>query len=184
MIHFTVYASNSIAGACGLADFLIVMAYYVDKLKKEHPYKDEASLNKAVKQELQSFIYSCNQPFRGGHQSGFYNVSIFDRIFLEKMVKDYIFEDDIIPEIETVLFLQNMYLDLMNETMSITPITFPVTTGCFATEEIDGKIEVTDKEYLRYMSEKNLEFGFINFYFGKTSTLSSCCFDGEQKVLT
>ena len=28
------------------------------------------------------------------------------------------------------------------------------------------------------------DFGFINLYFGETSTLSSCCFDGNQKILT
>jgi len=175
MIHFTVYASNSIAGACGLADFLIVMAHFVDELKENNPYKTEELLNKSIKQEMQSFLYSCNQPFRGGVQSGFYNISIFDRVFLEKLVNDYIFENGKSPNIETVLFLQEMYLDLMNETMEVTPITFPVTTGCFATEEVNGKIEILDKDYLKFLSEKNLKFGFINFYFGKTSTLSSCC---------
>lgn len=175
IIHFTSYASNNIMGAVGLADLLIVMAYYVDKLHEDNPYKNHRYFWKAVKQELQGFIFSCNQPFRAGVQSGFYNISIFDTIFLEKLIPDYVFEDGVTPKLETVLILQNMYLDLMNETLSQTPITFPVTTGCFVAEEIDGKRSVADKEYHKFIIEKNLNFGFINFYYGKTSTLSSCC---------
>jgi hypothetical protein len=49
-------------GAVGLADMLIVSSYYVDKLFEEHSNVPKEYLWKDVKQELQSFIYSCNQP--------------------------------------------------------------------------------------------------------------------------
>ena len=71
LIHFSVYASNSVLGAVGLADVLIVASYYVDKMFKEYKDIHHDYLWKQVKQELQSFIFSCNQPFRGGVQSGF-----------------------------------------------------------------------------------------------------------------
>lgn len=172
MIHFTVYGSNSILGAVGLADFLIITSYYVKKLMEEDIYSKEEHLWKAVKQEIQSFIYSCNQPFRAGLQSGFYNVSVYDDVFLDKMCSEYIFPDMTSPDKEIIKKLQILYMDLMNETLRATPITFPVTTACFS---VDENKKVNDVDFLNLVAEKNLEFAYINMYFGATSTLSSCC---------
>lgn len=172
LVHFSVYASNSVLGAVGIADLLIVSSYYVNKLFKDNPEVPIDYLWKQVKQEFQSFIFSCNQPFRGGLQSGFYNISIFDDLFLEKMCSEYLFPDGSIADINMVKKLQELYLDLMNETLSNTPITFPITTACFS---IDENKNIQDKEFARFISEKNKNFGFINIYCGETSTLSSCC---------
>lgn len=172
LIHFTVYASNSVLGAVGVADVLIVSSYYVDKLFKENPNVPKEYLWKQVQQELQSFIYSCNQPFRGGLQSGFYNVSIFDKYFLEKMCNEYLFPDGSTANVDTVMQLQELYLDLMNDTLKNTPITFPVTTACFS---VDDNKNIQDKEFIKFIAEKNKDYGYINIYSGATSTLSSCC---------
>jgi anaerobic ribonucleoside-triphosphate reductase len=172
LIHFSVYASNSVLGAVGLADILIVASYYVDKMFKENTNISECYLWKQVKQELQSFIFSCNQPFRGGVQSGFYNISIFDDDFLDKMCEEYIFPDGSKPNKKTIRILQEMYLDLINETLEYTPITFPITTACFS---VDENKNIKDKDFLKFIANKNLKYGFINLYFGETSTLSSCC---------
>ena len=104
--------------------------------------------------------------------SGFYNVSLFDGPFLDKLCKDYVFEGGVTPSKETILQLQDIYIDLMNETLRTSPITFPVTSACFVR---DDNNDVIDKDYMRHVAQKNLEYGFMNFYFGKTSTLSSCC---------
>jgi ribonucleoside-triphosphate reductase len=172
LIHFTVYASNSVLGAVGLADFLIVTSYYVDKLFRDNPDVPEEYLWRQVKQEIQSFIFSCNQPFRSGIQSGFYNVSIYDKYFLDDLCGTYIFPDGYAVNKETVKKLQELYVDLMSETLRYTPITFPVTTACFS---IDENKNIKDKEFLSFIADKNREFGFINMYFGETSTLSACC---------
>jgi anaerobic ribonucleoside-triphosphate reductase len=111
--------------------------------------------------------------------SGFYNISIFDGQFLDKLCQDYVFEGGVTPKKEVVLALQSLYIDLMNETLQTSPITFPVTSACFAR---DDNNEIVDKDYLKIVAEKNLAYGFMNFYFGKTSTLSSCCFDQFQRV--
>ena len=172
LIHFAVYASNSVLGAVGLADCLIVMSYYVEKLFKENQAVPKDYIWKQVKQEMQSLIFSFNQPFRGGIQSGFYNVSIYDRYFLSELAEHYVFPDGSKVNIDLVIKLQEMFLDLMNETLEYTPATFPVITSCL-TVDVNGKIR--DTEMFRMMVEKNLKFGFQNFYFGETSTLSSCC---------
>ena len=167
MIQFVTYASNSVAGAVGLADFLICLSYFYDK---EYPIG--AVTDPEVKQQIQSFIFSVNQPFRGGHQSAFTNVSLFDDNFLKKMCSEYRFPDGSQPNPETVKKLQIMYMDVMNETLELTPCTFPVTTACFS---VDDDRNIIDEDFLRVVAEKNLKFGWMNYYSGSTSTLSSCC---------
>ncbi len=167
MIQFVTYASNSVAGAVGLADFLICLSYFYDR---EIPIG--ATTDADVKQQIQSFIYSVNQPFRGGHQSAFTNVSLFDYNFLDKMCGEYRFPDGSQPNPETVMKLQVMYMDVMNETLDVTPCTFPVTTACFA---VDDTRDIKDQGFLELVCEKNLKYGWMNFYAGSTSTLSSCC---------
>lgn len=170
LIHFTSYASNQILGAVGLADMLLVLSYYVKKELSEisnHEY-----IWRQVKQEMQSIIFSMNQPFRGGIQSGFYNVSIYDEPFLNSLQESYVFPDGSTFDKELVQKLQDMFLDLMNETMESSPITFPVTTACFC---IDDKRNILDKNFLYYIAEKNQKWGFINIFAGASSLLSSCC---------
>ena len=167
MIQFVTYASNSVAGAVGLADFLICLSYFYDK-----EISCGATTDADVKQQIQSFIYSVNQPFRGGHQSAFTNVSLFDDNFLQKMCGEYRFPDGSQPNPETVKHLQIMYMDVMNETLDKTPCTFPVTTACFS---VDKERNINDIQFLKTVCEKNLKYGWMNFYAGSTSTLSSCC---------
>lgn len=172
LVHFTSYASNQVMGAVGLADLLVVMSYYVKKEFEEHTDVPEDYIWNQVKQEIQAIIFSCNQPFRGGLQSGFYNVSVYDDYFLDSLANDYIFPDGSSPDKNIVKKLQDIYLDLMNDTMKISPITFPVTTACFC---VDKERNILDKNFLHYISEKNLMWAFINIYTGESSTLSSCC---------
>lgn len=72
----------------------------------------------------------------------------------------------------------------MNDELSRNPITFPVTTACFSVitqADLDsGKWdrfelnEAKDKNFVKYIAEKNKKFCFINMYAGETSQLSSC----------
>ena len=174
--QFVVVASNSTLGACGLADLLVVMSYYVKNIienkKDEHfSFSTEEDCWNYVDSQLTSFIYTINQPMRG-NQSPFTNVSIYDGRFLDKMINDYIFPDGSHPDREIVKKMQNLYLDIMNREQERTPITFPVTTACFS---INDNQELQDIGFVNYIAEKNMKFAFINMYMGKTSTLSSCC---------
>lgn len=176
--QFITIASNATLGATGLADLLIVMAFYVEDIM-ENGYRDAhfqfASEKDAwayVKENIISMIYTLNQPMRG-NQSPFTNVSIYDDEFLNNLVEDYIHPYKGTPvNIDIVKKLQLMFIDIMNEELERTPITFPVTTACFA---INNDGEIIDKDFLNIIAERNLKFGFINMYLGKSSTLSSCC---------
>lgn len=174
--QFVIIASNSTLGATGLADLFIVMAHYVKKILDTHSDAGFTFLNKEscwkyVRENLVSFIYTINQPMRG-EQSAFTNVSVYDRNFLEQYVNNYPNEDGEYPDIEVIEKIQELYLDIMNEELKRTPITFPVTTACFS---IDEEKNILDDKFLNMITEKNQDFGFINFYCGSTATLSSCC---------
>jgi anaerobic ribonucleoside-triphosphate reductase len=183
--QFIVIAANSILGASGVADTLIVMAHYVEKILKTKSdagfkFMTEEDCWRYVKETLISFIYTLNQPQRGGNQSPFTNISLFDRPFLEAMFKDGAYlspETGEYPNIDIVMALQELFIDTINEEMDRTPITFPVTTACFV---VDDENNILDDAFLTMISEKNIKYGFINIYCGKSSTLSSCCFHKSQ----
>ena len=174
--QFVTIASNSTLGACGLADLLVVMSYYVKNILKtksdaHYHFETEEDCWNYIDDKLTSFIYTINQPMRG-NQSPFTNVSIFDKEFLEKLKDDYIFPDGSNPDIEIVQKIQELFIDIMNKEYERTPITFPVTTACFS---IDDNNNLLDHDFLNMIAEKNKKFAFINIYIGKSSTLSSCC---------
>jgi len=171
MVQFVTYCSNSTVGAIGLADLIICSSWYVEKLLKDKNITKEQVWGQ-IKQEFQSFIFSVNQPSRNGSQSPFTNISIFDDTFLKGLCKDYVFPDGAHPNTDLIKEIQTFFVDLMNEILRETSATFPITTVCFA---VNDKKEILDEGFLKWVVDKNIEFGFMNIYAGKTSTLSSCC---------
>jgi len=174
--QFSLIAGNTVAGAVGLGDFLLVSSYYIEKALKNKgdahfKFATEEDVWQYVKETFASFIYTMNQPTRAS-QSIFSNVSVYDRTNLEELEQDYIFPNGQPLNIDLVTKVQNVFLDVMNETMRRTPTTFPVITACFATDE---NFEIADEKFIDDIAEKNEEFGFINMFNGSTSTLSSCC---------
>ena len=174
--QFLGVASNATLGATGLADLLIVMAWYVDKIYETREdahvsFITEYDILTYVEELLTSLIYTLNQPLYRGNQSPFTNVSIFDKYFLEELLPKYEIEGRT-PKMETVMELQDIFLGVMNIELERTPITFPVVTACFSR---DDRGNIRDEDFLESVSDYNTQFGFINIYCGKSSTLSSCC---------
>jgi ribonucleoside-triphosphate reductase len=174
--QFIVIAANSTLGATGIADLFITMSYYVKNILNNlcdghFSFKTYEDAWNYIKEQLVSFIYTVNQPLRS-HQSPFSNVSIFDKPFLESLCENYIFPDASSPDIEIIEKLQVLYLDIMNEELTRTPVTFPITTACFC---VDENKNIIDQDFVKLIAAKNQKFGFINIYCGSSSTLSSCC---------
>lgn len=165
--QFMVVAANSTLGATGFADLLLVASRYVDMIVEtgKDGHVAISDIEVYVREKLTEFIYTVNWEFRG-NQSPFSNVSLYDDTFLDSLCPDYGAKRD------TVKLLQRIYCEVMNAEMKRTPLTFPVTTACFA---IDGNREIKDKAFLKFIAEQNKEYGFINMYNGNTATLSSCC---------
>ncbi len=175
--QFVTIASNSTLGATGLADLLLVISFYVeDVLEKQGDAHFKLATQEDcwmyIKENLVSMVYTINQPMRG-NQSPFTNISIFDDVFLRKLSSDYIHPTKgTALNIPIVNKLQELFIDLMNEELRRTPITFPVASACFAR---DMNFNIKDEKFLDMISDKSVEYGFMNFYIGKSSTLSSCC---------
>lgn len=99
-----------------------------EKLGKTRPHNEKwfrANVEKYIRENLVSLIYTLNQPLRG-NQSSFTNLSLYDRPFLESLQEDYIFPDGRTFDIELVQKLQEIYIDAMNVEKERTAITFPV----------------------------------------------------------
>ena len=186
--QFTVYAANSTLGATGLADLLIVASRYVDKIFENdgmdghirvagHDSLGDLQTEdiwRYVHESLTSLIYTLNWEFRG-NQSPFTNVSVYDRHFLEQLAPTYVIEGKA-PRMGTIELVQDIFLAAYNETLSRTPITFPVVTACFSVEQgSDDTRTIKDQWFLEKIAKANLKYGFINIYCGESSTLSSCC---------
>lgn len=171
------YCSNSILGACGIADLLIGMSWYVTKIFETnydyHLYiQGRRNQLKYVRELLTSLIYTVNQTFRSGVESPFTNISIYSQGFLDAMCDGIIFPDGTEPNKETIKILQEMFVDIMNSELRRTPITFPVTTANF---EVDENHNILDRDFVTQIAKQTTEFGFINIYMGDSATLSSCC---------
>lgn len=174
--QFTVIASNSTLGACGLADMLLVMSYFVKNILKtksdaHFKFASEEDCWKYIKENIVSFIYTINQPMRA-NQSPFTNISLYDRNFLTQMKNDYIFPDGSTLDIELVEKLQELFMQTMVEELRRTPITFPIQTACFS---VDKEGNLLDENFAKIIAKYNREFGQINIYHGDSATLSSCC---------
>lgn len=175
-----VIVSNSILGACGISDLFIVMSYYVDKILKtgedcHFKFKSEEDIWIYVAENITSFVYTVNQNFRS-NQSPFTNVSVYDDVFLDNLIEDYKFPDDelgqVTPKKETVKRVQKIFLEVMNTELSRGKVTFPVTTACLS---LDENGDINDENFVQMVAEQNGQFGFINFFCGKSTMVSSCC---------
>lgn len=165
--QFMVVAANSTLGATGFADLLIVASIFVKRIQEtgKDGHVAISDVETYAREKLTEFIYTVNWEFRG-NQSPFSNVSLYDDTFLDSLCPDYGADKT------TVKMLQQIYVEVMNAEMRRTPLTFPVTTACFA---IDEARVIKDKAFLKFIADANQEFGFINLYNGSTATLSSCC---------
>lgn len=176
---FCVHAGASSLGAVGLADLLLTVSAYADRiltLQSDQHFKfaSEEDCWIYIKEKLTNFVYFLNQPNRI-IQSLFSNVSIFDDKFLISLIDNYcIMDGDTVwkAKKEIVNKIQDIFLDIMNETMSRRLTTFPVLTACIS---LDDERNVLDEEFLEKMIKFNEKYCMINFYGGKTSSLSSCC---------
>lgn len=170
----------------GFADILIVGSYFIEKIKETgydgHIKVDD--LYTYLYEAFVNFIYTMNWEYRG-NQSAFTNISIFDKYFLKSLLDDYQSPIDFkSPSIETVQFVQEIFLKAMNDELTRSPITFPVTTACFSVvteDELNDPEwngyelnELKDKEFVKKIAHYNKKYGFINIYAGETSQLSSC----------
>jgi len=146
---------NQVAGAVAVPDFLVVLSTFT---------KRDGLTNSGIRQLLQRFVFSLNQPMRSGVQSLFSNISIYDEHLLKKSFCQ-------IPELDLreVKRVQRVFAELISEGVDGVPFKFPVATANVYTG--DG----VDKRFLDQLGEWNAPLAVWNIYADKRPKLSMCC---------
>lgn len=171
--EFVSWNCNRTSGAVGLPSFL-VYSFYFWKKDCDNGYitKSPESMRD---QEFQRFIYKLNQPYlRGGVQSAFTNISIFDRPYLEALFGGKEFPDGtfIIDYIDDLIEYQKAFMEVVSKVRSENMMTFPVLS--FALLRQDGKFN--DEDFAKWCCNHNMKWADSNFFISEDVTsLSNCC---------
>lgn len=171
-------ATDQLLGATSIGDVLIVYAYLLQKDSLNKKYfipnyeTDSEMFDTYLKQVLQQFIYTMNQPVRK-NQSIFTNITLFDNNYLNEIKKLYYFDDFTTIDTEFTMMIQKKFLKFFNEYNEVQLFTFPVLT---AQIKIDKDKEIEDKEFFDFICEQNLKFANLNIFASENlNALSSCC---------
>lgn len=184
VLEFVSDATDNIAGACGLPDYLVYAYYFYKKDCESGHYTDVEWFRN---QQFQKILYELNQPYlKGGEQSAYTNFSILDREHLFAFFGDLTFSDgvDFIDCIDDFLVFQNQFMEFSAQLREIKHYTFPVITGSVVFNRETG--EYVDKVVSRQIIKHNWELGFNDINMLQPEEVvgvSSCCFEGTQKVM-
>ena len=172
-------ATDQLLGATSIGDALIVYSYLLQKDSLNPKYfipnykTNEDMFDVYLRQELQKFIYTMNQPVRK-NQSIFTNITLFDKNYLEEIQKLYVFGSDFESiDVEFTMMIQKKFLQFFNDYNKVQLFTFPVLT---AQIKVDENKEIEDKEFFDFICEQNLDFANLNIFASDSlNALSSCC---------
>ena len=169
VIQFLAFASNQIAGAAAFPDFFVYLDWFC-RIDWKEDYLEDEQFCKLLRQELQSFIFSANFPYRSS-QSAFCNLSVFDKFFLTDLFENVKYPDFSDVNLDSVMKLQKFYMRWFVEESKKQTFTFPVNTATLYVK--DGKIQ--DEDFLEFTANVNSETGVFNIFTGALGRISSCC---------
>lgn len=190
-INLVYSISSQFMGAVATPECLMYMDYfirkdygddYLNKLDvKVDLSKKERTLEEVIENCFQQIVHSMNMPAGNrGYQSVFWNVGYFDKNYFDGVFGDFVFPDGTKPKWETLSWLQKKFMKWFNEERTKYILTFPVETMAMLTDGHD----IVDKEYADFTSEMWAEgHSFFCYLSDSPDSLSSCCFDKDQKVL-
>lgn len=179
-INFMFAVSSQFAGAVATVEFLLYFDYFA---KKDLGENYLITHTKKIQNLLQQVVYSINQPAAArGYQSIFWNISIFDKFYFDSMFGHFTFPGETVPpQWESLKNLQEFFLSWINTEREKAILTFPVVTIAMLKDSKAPK----DTEFAE-MCASQMESGnsFFVYMSDDVDSLASCCFDGQQKVLT
>ena len=174
-----VYAiSSQFAGAVATVEFLLCFDYFA---RKEYGDNYLETHRKEIANAFQYVLYQINMPAAArGYQSIFWNISLFDRNYLEHLFGEFVFPDFTKPDFDSVTKLQEFFINWQNEERRRALLTFPVVTASMLVDENGPK----DEKFLDVISDvASRGASFFNYESETVDSLASCCFAGDQKVL-
>lgn len=191
--EFVNYNSNRTSGAVGLPNLIPYMFYFWKKDVDNDYLGIKTSHNERyyADQAFQRFIYAVNQNFmRDSSQSAFTNTSVFDRPYFEALFGGSEFPDGtfMIDYEEEIIEFQKWYMNVMSNIRSECMFTFPVSTISLLKNSDPNCSDddfFVDKEFADWAIKHNMKWSDSNIFMDDSvNSLSNCCFDGNQKVLT
>lgn len=169
-VNLVYQIASGFAGAIATVEFLMYFDYFA---RKTYGVRYLKTNTKDIAQELQGVVYALNQPASArGNQSVFWNISVFDKYYFRSLFSDFVFPDGTTPNEETLLALQQFFLEWQRKERENELLTYPVVTAALLTENEKPK----DKhfaDYLAYQMSKGLSF-FV-YMSDSADSLASCC---------
>jgi anaerobic ribonucleoside-triphosphate reductase len=165
VIELTMDLSQEYAGAISPADMIINYCWFA---------KQENLNNYQILNDLQRFVHVVNNMFRVGGESPFTNISLFDRINLQKVFGEYRYPDGTEIDIEYIMSVQKIFGEWFakGDPISELPYRFPIVTINLSKDN-DGNI--LDQDFLNWTCKVNLKRGCFNLYINDGSKIASCC---------
>ena len=170
-INLVYQIASNFSGAIATVEFLHMFDYFA---RKEYGDGYLNTHRHEVEQELQGVVYALNQPASArGDQSVFWNISVFDKEYLQEMFGSFYYPDGSQVNMESVRQLQFRFLDWFREERKKELLTFPVVTVALLTDDKGG---FKDEELMDYCADENSKgLSFFVYMSDAVDSLASCC---------
>lgn len=170
-VNLVYQVASNFAGAVATVEFL----HYFDYFARKQYGKDYLKTNaKEVKQELQGVVYGLNQPASArGDQSVFWNISVFDRPYMQEMFGNFYYPDGTQPDMNSLMELQKFFMEWFRKERHKELLTYPVLTASILT---DGKGGFVDQKFMEFCAEQMSKgHSFFVYMSDSVDSLASCC---------
>lgn len=172
LINLMNQIAAQVAGAVAIPSAFVCFDYFSRKDYGENYLETNSH---EITQELQHIVYYLCETCSGRNgQSIFYNVSIFDRPYLEGLYGDFVYPDDFSKvNIDSVVKLQKFFLKWFNKEREKSLLTFPVITCAMV---YDKNKQIIDQEFKSTVCEELSQGnGFFVYLSNSIDSLSACC---------
>lgn len=162
--------SSQFLGAVATVEYLLCFDYFA---RKDYGENYLETHKKDIENAMQQVVYSINQPASArGYQSIFWNISLFDKYYLESLFGDFVYPDLSTPNFESIMKLQAFFINWQNEERRKALLTFPVVTAAMIVDENGPK----DEAFVDMLSDAASKgASFFNYESDSVDSLSSCC---------
>lgn len=169
-INLAFAISSQFAGAVATVEYLLCFDYFA---RKDYGENYLETHKKDIENAMQQVVYSINQPASArGYQSIFWNISLFDKYYLESLFGEFVYPDFSKPNFESVMKLQEFFINWQNEERRKALLTFPVVTAAMVVDENGPK----DEAFVDMLSDvANRGASFFNYESDSVDSLASCC---------
>lgn len=169
-VNLVYQVASNFAGAIATVEFLHYFDYFARNQYGRNYLKTH---KKEVSQELQGVVYGLNQPASArGDQSVFWNISVFDRPYMEEMFGNFFYPDGTKPDMDSVMNLQKFFMEWFRKERKKELLTFPVLTASLLTTK-DGFADPEFRDFLATQMSKG--HSFFVYMSDHADSLASCC---------